>query len=1706
MASQKDQIQTLITEIESTLSQPPLRLPWGISSEAKQQRQVLEKTAEYLRTLQKVFDAPGGWGPLDPSTGQLLSSPPSERAESSAAHVLEALLMEMQYLKENALQPLRSELSSLHQQRDALKAEIQALDTQRHEQAVNPLSQQQLNAFLDSLMERLQTTLAQQVGSAVAHLEAGRADDLLLAEAVEGELVSAEQPRLHPAQRLEQLRLLQTQSDQLLLQLDSTLSVVFEALQKSIDSYQESLATGLDEMHGLGRQGEVILRSLINHLVQNVGQQLPAYQSPNALTETAAATLALQARPLAEPPVSADPLDQAIESLDLGLESETLAGERLEPQIDEALGWFPIDEADGTDEVIDGADADRTVLQDAVMTQLQSEPSSELPESAALAEASLEDEALTWLNQAATAEPVLEEMPVPDSEMDDFYQSLFGADVVGAQEASPSAVEDGVVEPLAEQPLEIPPDDTQAGAVELDIEPDLVAEGAAVEGVEDGGEVDGAAALTAEDWLFDQALSEPSLLPDASPAETLDQVFGEGLAAAPELSMVIEPPVDTIESLSELLPDAAEPLAKATPDRDLDRSASFDLLADVETDQDTYIPAPTGENLLEVEEPPAEQRPDLQLDESLLAQLGEDLQTLDQAGFLAADEIGLGPFESVTAETLEDMPLDQTTLDNLIAELNLEDEDAIELTQELSTGLAAETTLANQLPVEETAPFSLEDFIPAADLESAASELAQAEPEAFLESAAPELAQAEPEAFLESTAPELAQAEPEAFLESAAPELAQAEPEAFLESVAPELEPLLDQDALTELGLAASWEASPEADVDWELAALSEDDVEAAREPQIYQELFLEEGFLDESAVSELSLDEMSSGDLPLEERISGGESPLEGMPSEAFLVEDLLPDDRALVELGDLALTDSPVVPGPEPEMAPEIGLETSPESAPDQSSSGTVASMPPLDVINLDTTPDQGTEGADALPEDLAAELAAVSQQADQLAREMTPSGELCSDLEEPVLSDVPFPDIPVLSMVSPSLESAQAPDAPLVGLSASSTVALAEAPPAPPATLSQQALVSESLPDEAAGLVGQAVSAPPGSGGTRGGLADWFLGLDLGSTGISAVLLDRQTGQVYPLYWLDETASEPESERRFRLPVSAWLTSDSEIAAVGLAAWQAAEHAQQESTRPQHPGLLLEHLKPFMKIAIPYAVPGGKSEPLVQWSDARCFPLHCIRSALETLLATLSGLIAADSIAATLGCGGVGLDDADLQAAFRQLSGVVVGYPTNWPDTYSFNLREMILTTGLVSQPDQIFFIEDAIATILSGLPDPNTPSESQTTSLSRQPSLYGCDWSGGTLAISAGATLTELALADLPASLTSLVHRDFALRSLAYAGDSLDQDIICQLLYPPEHRKPLAEAASSPQDGHWQAHLPAWAAADWASLQLESLTLPQPGEADLVQRHRLQQRLAQSPLGQALLEAARHLKLILQHQPQCQLEVGDQCWQIKRRDLENRIFLPYIQQINRHLNVLLSQQGMSTQAVKQVICTGGSASLSAVARWLRQKFPNATIIQDTYASDRPSSCSRVAYGLVNLARYPQVLDITRQQYSDYFLLMELLRVFPQQPLPVNGIMHLLEQRGINTQACQLHILALLEGHLPPGLVITATDQPWISLQSEDITTYQALTESPLFTKERQIYIPNEAQSRRLRAHLEKIMATSLQQLDEPLIAQLAVERMA
>ncbi|MEM9162355.1 MAG: hypothetical protein AAGC54_04715 [Cyanobacteria bacterium P01_F01_bin.4] len=265
-------------KIESVLLKSSSRLPWSRSSEDAQQRQALEKVQAYLGSLKTLFDAPGGWGPVDPQTGQVVSQPSSAIAspEEAASSVLQALLLEMQYLKDNSLRPLRLELDTLKQEREALQSEIKSLESNRLQiQGTTSLDENQLNAFLEQLMERLQRNLTQQLSQTISQIEANQADDLLL----EGDatFVAAEQPRLHPTQRLEQMRLVQAQSDQLLLKLDSTLALVFESLQKSIGSYKESLAEGLEEMHGLGRQGEAIMQTLINHLAQRLGQDTGYY-------------------------------------------------------------------------------------------------------------------------------------------------------------------------------------------------------------------------------------------------------------------------------------------------------------------------------------------------------------------------------------------------------------------------------------------------------------------------------------------------------------------------------------------------------------------------------------------------------------------------------------------------------------------------------------------------------------------------------------------------------------------------------------------------------------------------------------------------------------------------------------------------------------------------------------------------------------------------------------------------------------------------------------------------------------------------------------------------------------------------------------------------------------------------------------------------------------------------------------------------------------------------------------------------------------------------------------------------------------------------------------------------------------------------------------------------------------------------------------
>ncbi len=596
-------------------------------------------------------------------------------------------------------------------------------------------------------------------------------------------------------------------------------------------------------------------------------------------------------------------------------------------------------------------------------------------------------------------------------------------------------------------------------------------------------------------------------------------------------------------------------------------------------------------------------------------------------------------------------------------------------------------------------------------------------------------------------------------------------------------------------------------------------------------------------------------------------------------------------------------------------------------------------------------------------------------------------------------------------------------------------------------------------------------------------WYLGIDLGTTGISATLFNRSTTEVYPLYWSTENQQQAASKTRtFRLPAEVYLPS-----------------AQEQNTTNSN--LFSAQLKPYLQIALPYKNEQQKWEPTLQFNEVATVPLVWVVRSLSKLLLTLRS----DRSSTTLGltAAGVGLEQQLFHSAINNLAGVICTCPSHWSEQYRFNIREALLLSKIIQHPQQVYFVEEAIASLLSELDGPS----GEIIQFGNSEHFHSVKTSdhpleGNTLVINIGAAATEMALVDLPESVEELTHSDFMLHNFAYAGKGIEQDIICQLLIPPKWRK----QRNSSQEGNntitssplqWQPTIAGIEQMSFASLGLEGLKLPRPGEPDSGDRIYLQQRLESSVLGKAILDAAVALKLILQHQESFTLELADQCWVLQRRDLESQVFVPFVRRLNRELNKLLVAKGIPTEAINQAILTGGTSSLAAVSRWLRQKLPSAKIIQDLYLNENGTpSCSRVAYGLAMLPLHPQVLEVPRQQYTDYFLFTELLRLIPERALSFNEVIQLFEARGINTRSCQQRLLAFLEGELPPGLVPNNVDFSWLTLASRENFDYKAIVNAPLFEKQGSLtYRANPSQLQSLRRHLNAIKNSTQQSLEEP-----------
>ncbi|MGV0024172.1 hypothetical protein [Phormidesmis priestleyi] len=158
-------------------------------------------------------------------------------SEVNMQQVMQSVVQEMNELRSGLLRPLQSEVATLTQQRNALIREIRRLEAHRQSYQT----------------ERSTPPSAEQIP--------------------------------------EQIQRVQDHADQALTTLDTTLKVVFESLQQDVNAYQDSLAQGLDKLHHLGQQGEVMVTTLVNRLAEQLGREASSYlhsQAPADLTDTQA--------------------------------------------------------------------------------------------------------------------------------------------------------------------------------------------------------------------------------------------------------------------------------------------------------------------------------------------------------------------------------------------------------------------------------------------------------------------------------------------------------------------------------------------------------------------------------------------------------------------------------------------------------------------------------------------------------------------------------------------------------------------------------------------------------------------------------------------------------------------------------------------------------------------------------------------------------------------------------------------------------------------------------------------------------------------------------------------------------------------------------------------------------------------------------------------------------------------------------------------------------------------------------------------------------------------------------------------------------------------------------------------------------------------------------------------------------------------------
>jgi hypothetical protein len=150
------------------------------------------------------------------------------------------------------------------------------------------------------------------------------------------------------------------------------------------------------------------------------------------------------------------------------------------------------------------------------------------------------------------------------------------------------------------------------------------------------------------------------------------------------------------------------------------------------------------------------------------------------------------------------------------------------------------------------------------------------------------------------------------------------------------------------------------------------------------------------------------------------------------------------------------------------------------------------------------------------------------------------------------------------------------------------------------------------------------------------------------------------------------------------------------------------------------------------------------------------------------------------------------------------------------------------------------------------------------------------------------------------------------------------------------------------------------------------------------------------------------------------------------------------------------------------------------------------------------------LAAIPLYPQLLPRGNAQYSDYFLLWELLDVLtraslspvPKGSLTKSQIFQWLQQRGIPISTVGDRLELLLDNQLPPGLFPDGDDEIWLTPTSREVLYQLQVRELPLFYygPTEQTYRLNLEVATLWRKYFHSVIKNNYQKLAEPLPSDL------